>query len=81
MYDRTHNMYQSFVSYLEEVDTDGGTDADIAVELIDDILGSGVSDGESRGMIWAVVTATRLGELDDDARRELDKTRDWLADQ
>ena len=75
----TDTVFRNFVTFLEGVDTRGTGDGFIALELIDDILSSGLSDGEARGMIYAVTHAARYQDLDDNARAELDKTRKYLA--
>jgi len=75
----TDDVFRSFVNFLEGVETRGTGSEFIALELIDDILSSGLSDGEARGMIYAVTHAARYQDLDDDARAELDKTREYLA--
>lgn len=74
----TDDVFRSFVDFLEGVDARGQGGEFVALELIDDILSSGLSDSEARGMIYAVTHAARYQDLDANARAELVKTRDYL---
>jgi hypothetical protein len=81
MFDLEISAYASYVAFLEVVDERGdATDERLALDCIDDIVSAGFSDSQGMRMVHTVMDVTRLWELDSDARKELEITKQWLED-
>ena len=81
MFDQDISAYASYVAFLEVVDERGdATDERLALDCIDDIVSAGFSDTEGYRMVKTVMDVARVWELDSDARKELEITKQWLED-
>jgi hypothetical protein len=80
MFDQQISALASYVAYLEVVDERGEeTNRQLALDVIEDIITGGFTSVQTLDMIKTVMNVARDWELDDDARRELESTREYLA--
>lgn len=79
MFDQQISAFASFVAYLEVVEERGEeTNPQIALDVIDDILAAEFLSVQTLDMIKTVMRVARDWEIDDDAVKELEKTRTYL---
>ena len=80
-HDKVIHAYRSFVAIMDLIaDQGNNVNETMVIEALDDILGAWLDARETREMIRYVIVGARTGEIDTDARIEIEKTRDYLRE-
>jgi hypothetical protein len=79
-YDKVQRAYTSYVTIMDMIEDQGDNVSEsLVIEALDDILQAWLDARECREMIRYVIVGARTGEIDADARLDVEKTRAHLA--
>lgn len=79
--DKTAIAFRMFCEAMQSVEDQGkNADRQLAVEAIDAIIMAWFSETETRALIGAISRSVLSGEINDDDRKEFDKTLRYLEE-